>query len=124
MNELSHLTDFLSHLHGKYRSNRDRDVATYIPELGKANPDDFGIGLVTVDGHEFSVGDSQREFTIQSICKPVAFLMTFERHGRERTVLHVAVEPSGNAFNSVELQQSRTVHSIQWSMLERSPSPR
>ena len=41
-------------------------VATYIPELGKAEPKNFGICLVTVDGKVFSTGDWQKEFTIQS----------------------------------------------------------
>ena len=104
MNEIAHLTGFINHLHEKYRSNHEGEVATYIPELGKANPDHFGISLVTVDGQEFSVGDWQQEFTIQSICKPLAFLMALERHGREKTLTHVAVEPSGDAFNSVDLQ--------------------
>lgn len=104
MNEIGQLTDFLTHLYEKYRSNNDGEVATYIPELGKANPDHFGISLVTVDGREFSVGDCEREFTIQSICKPFAFLMALERHGREKVLTHVGVEPSGDAFNSVDLQ--------------------
>jgi glutaminase len=102
--DLSHLTDFIRQLHDKYRSNDEGRVATYIPELGKANPDHFGISLVSVDGQEFSVGDVAHAFTIQSICKPFAFLMALERHGRDGTLARVAVEPSGDAFNSVELQ--------------------
>ena len=47
-------------------------MATYIPELAKANPDAFGICLVTTGGHLYEVGDSRQEFTIQSICKPFA----------------------------------------------------
>jgi glutaminase len=106
MNDISQLTDFLSQLYAKHRSNHDGAVATYIPELGKANPDHFGISLVTVDGQEFSVGDCTQPFTIQSICKPFAFLMALERHGREETLSHVGVEPSGDAFNSVDLQKT------------------
>ena len=104
MNDVSHLTDFLTKLYEKYRSNDEGVVATYIPELGKANPDHFGISLVTVDGQTFSVGDSAQAFTIQSICKPFAFLMALEQHGRDETLSHVGVEPSGDAFNSVDLQ--------------------
>jgi glutaminase len=102
--DISQLTNFVAHLYEKHRSNNDGDVATYIPELGKANPDDFGISLVTVDGQEFSIGDSQREFTIQSICKPFAFLLALGRLGRDKTLSHVGIEPSGEAFNSVYLQ--------------------
>jgi glutaminase len=102
--KISDLTEFLTHLHEKYRSNNEGEVATYIPELGKANPDHFGISLVTVDGQEFSVGESQQPFTIQSVCKPFAFMMALEHHGREKVLSCVGVEPSGDAFNSVELQ--------------------
>ena len=58
---------------------------------------------MTADGQEFSVGDWQQEFTIQSICKPLAFLMALEQHGREETLRHVGIEPSGEAFNSIQL---------------------
>lgn len=103
MINIPEISRFATHLHEKYRSNHDGKVATYIPELGKANPDHFGISVVTVDGQEFSVGDTQTEFTIQSICKPVAFLMALGRHGREKTLSHVGIEPSGDPFNSVAL---------------------
>lgn len=79
------------------------EVATYIPELGKANPDHFGICLVTVDGQVFTAGDHEQDFTIQSICKPFAFQMALEEYGREETHKHVGVEPTGDAFNSIEL---------------------
>jgi glutaminase len=103
MVNISELASFLTHLHDKHRSNDEGVVATYIPELGKANPDHFGISMVTADGQEFSVGDVAEEFTIQSICKPLAFLMALEQHGRDKTLSHVGIEPSGDAFNSVEL---------------------
>jgi glutaminase len=87
----------------KYRGVNEGELATYIPELGKANPDHFGICVVTVDGQIFSAGDCEQEFTIQSICKPFAFQLALEELGRDRTLRHVGVEPSGDAFNAVEL---------------------
>jgi glutaminase len=103
MINIAEISRFVTHLHEKYRSNHDGKVATYIPELGKADPNDFAISVVTVDGQEFSVGDSHIEFTIQSICKPVAFLMSLGLHGRQKTLSHVGIEPSGDPFNSVAL---------------------
>ena len=81
----------------------DGDVATYIPELGKADPHGFGICLATVDGQVFTAGDWEQEFTLQSMCKPFAFQMALERHGMEKVREHVGVEPSGDAFNSIDL---------------------
>ena len=103
MYDISELKRCIGDLYEKHRGNNRGNLASYIPELGKANPDHFAISVVTVDGQEFSVGDSQHEFTIQSIIKPLAFLVALEIHGREKTLSHVGVEPSGDAFNSVEL---------------------
>jgi len=104
MPNLPQLQSFIVDLHERFKGNNEGAVATYIPELGKANPDDFGICLATVDGQVFSVGDCAKEFTIQSICKPFAFQMALEQLGREEVFKHVSVEPSGEAFNSIELE--------------------
>jgi glutaminase len=98
------IQETLQGVYEKYKDVRDGEVATYIPELAKAKPDDFGISLATVDGQVFSVGDFQQEFTIQSICKPFAFLMALEEFGRDAVLQKVCVEPSGDAFNSIELE--------------------
>jgi glutaminase len=100
----AHIQVIIDDIYEKYRSFDEGEVATYIPELGKANPDDFGICLTTVDGQVFTAGDCQKEFTIQSISKAFAFQMALEAHGREETLEHVGVEPSGDAFNSIELE--------------------
>lgn len=108
MRDISQLKEQITTLYDKYCHDDEGTVATYIPELGKANPDHFGICLATVDGQVFSVGDWEHEFTIQSICKPFAFLMALEQHGREETLKHVGVEPSGDAFNAIELDAKST----------------
>ncbi|PWT97390.1 MAG: glutaminase A [Terriglobia bacterium] len=98
-------------IHGvyqKYSDVNEGSVATYIPELGKANPRHFGICLATVDGQVFHAGDWDEEFTIQSMCKPFAFQMALEQCGAEETLKHVGVEPSGDAFNSIELDPKTT----------------
>ena len=79
------------------------EVATYIPELSKANPDDFGICLVTTDGRTFEAGQCDQAFSIQSISKPFTFGIALEEVGHARVLQHVGVEPSGDAFNSIEL---------------------
>jgi len=93
----------LDRTYEKYRNVDDGNVATYIPELAKANPKHFGICLATVDGQIFRAGDCDVEFTIQSMCKPFALQMALEQHGLEKTLNHVGVEPSGDAFNSIEM---------------------
>jgi glutaminase len=97
------LQEIIEVTYQKYKNVHEGKLATYIPELSKANPDEFAICIATVGGQVFSVGDWNREFTMQSVCKPFAYQMALEKLGRERTLSHVGVEPSGDAFNSIEL---------------------
>ena len=57
--------------------------------------------MVTADGHVYEVGDTDLEFTIQSISKPFVFGMALEDQGRDAVLERVGVEPSGNPFNSI-----------------------
>lgn len=95
----------LSDLHTKYLDEKSGQVATYIPELALADPNWFGISLVTVDGQSFDVGDSQQPFSIQSVSKPFVFGMALEDHGREAVLRKVGVEPTGEAFNAIVLDE-------------------
>ena len=76
-------------LYTQYLPHSDGEVATYIPELSTANPDDFGVCLITADGRVFEAGDCDREFTIQSISKPFTFGMAVEELGHDMVLQHV-----------------------------------
>lgn len=77
------------------------DVATYIPELAKADPDAFGIAVCTAAGEVLAVGDHDQPFTIQSVSKPFVYGMALDDHGRDGVLARVGVEPTGDAFNSI-----------------------
>ena len=94
----------VNELYERYRSLADGEVATYIPELARTPPDKFAICLVSAGGRVFEAGDVDQPFTIQSISKPLTFGMAIEAYGRDEVLKHVSVEPSGDAFNSIELQ--------------------
>jgi glutaminase len=93
----------LNDLHGRHAANADGHVATYIPELSKAAPDEFGVCVATAGGQVFEAGDCDRLFTIQSISKPFTYALAMDELGAEKVHQHVGVEPSGDAFNSIEL---------------------
>jgi glutaminase len=103
----AHLRKTLDRLHRKYSDCHEGNVATYIPELAKANPDHFGVAVVGVDGNIYEAGETSAEFTIQSISKAFVFGLAVETHGRDAVLKRVGVEPSGDAFNSLELRSSR-----------------
>ena len=101
----SPLRAFLRDLHAKYQGLCDGAIADYIPELTKADPNWFGVCLVTADGQRFEFGDADQLFTIQSISKPFVYGMALADCGREATLKKIGVEPSGDAFNSIVLEE-------------------
>jgi glutaminase len=97
------LLRFLDHCYAEFSAENGGAVADYIPELGKADPDHFGISLATIDGHVYEVGDSRIPFTIQSMSKPFVFALALDTLGAERVERSIGVEPSGDPFNSIRL---------------------
>ncbi|MBE9060959.1 glutaminase A [cf. Phormidesmis sp. LEGE 11477] len=95
------LQRFLDELYQRYHTLGDGTVASYIPELKKADPNWFGISVVTVDGRVFGAGDIQQKFTIQSVSKVFAFGLALESQGRDTVLEKVGVEPTGDPFNSL-----------------------
>jgi len=93
-------------LHDIHSVEHGGEVATYIPELGNANPDEFGICLTSVSGQTFEVGATATAFTIQSISKPLLFAMALDEHGRDAVLRKVGVEPTGEAFNAIVLDEA------------------
>jgi glutaminase len=97
------LLRFLDTCHADFAAEHGGAVANYIPELGKADPDHFGISLATLDGHVYEVGDSRLPFTIQSMSKPFVFALALDTLGAARVESVIGVEPSGDPFNSIRL---------------------
>jgi glutaminase len=98
---MSSIQAFLEQLYDQYRDCQDGRLASYIPELARANPDWFGLSVVTLDGRTYEVGDVAQKFTIQSISKVFVYGMALEEHGREALLKKVGVEPTGDPFNSL-----------------------
>ena len=69
----SPIQDYLESLRTRLRDLNAGDVADYIPELARADPDVFAICIATADGHVYEVGDTRQPFTIQSISKPFVY---------------------------------------------------
>jgi glutaminase len=102
--DYSPLQQYLEALHRNLRDCAEGEVASYIPELLRADPDWFGIAIATVDGHVYQVGDTQQTFTIQSISKAFVYGLALEDNGLDAAATRVDVEPSGEAFNSISLR--------------------
>lgn len=100
----SPIQETIEELFQRFQGLNDGEVATYIPELGKADPNWFGICLVTADGAIYEAGNTTQEFTIQSISKPFTYGMALEDNSRAEVLKKIWVEPTGEAFNSISLQ--------------------
>src|SRR6187551_3061541 len=99
------IDDFLIDLHERVSGVVGGKVADYIPQLGKADPATFGIALATVNGEIYATGDADHLFTIQSVSKPFMYGYALQHYGREYVLRHVGVEPTGEAFNSIVLDE-------------------
>jgi glutaminase len=102
--QLSPVQHYLEQLHAQLLQMRGGEVASYIPELTRADPSWLGIAMVTVDGHVYQAGDSRQAFTIQSISKAITYGLALEDRGLDEVLAKVGVEPSGEAFNSISLE--------------------
>lgn len=94
---------YLERLHAKCSKLQDGQIATYIPELTKADPKWFGISIATTDGRVYEIGDTRQPFTIQSISKPFVYGIALEDRGVDAVLNKIGVEPTGDAFNSISL---------------------
>ena len=83
----------------------DGEVATYIPELAKADPATFGLGLATLDGQVYTAGDLV-PFTIQSVSKPFVYALALADQGHDAVLAKVGTEPTGDPFNSISIDDA------------------
>ena len=103
--ERSPVQQYIDRLYRAHRHLGGGDVATYIPELGKADPDWFAIAIATMDGQVYAAGDLDVQFTIQSISKPFVYGMALDDRGTEFVLERVGVEPTGDPFNSITVDE-------------------
>lgn len=75
-------------------------VATYIPELAKADIDRFGICVMDTQCHTHWAGDACTPFTMQSVVKPLILLMALMDNGAEAVRALVGVESTGKPFDA------------------------
>lgn len=91
-------------LHAAHQRYRDEDeglVAYYIPALGRADPDDFGLSVVQTNGAVHEAGDAAVAFSIQSISKAFVYALVCEAYGHDVVRDRVGVNNTGLSFNSV-----------------------
>ena len=96
-------------IYKEVKKNNSGNVAAYIPQLAKVNPEYFGVSICTVDGQRYSIGDCDIDFCIQSCCKIINYCIAFEQHGNA-VHKYVGKEPSGVSFNALTLDSTGKPH--------------
>ena len=114
----SAIQQILEEVHARFQNLRDGAPADYIPELAKADPDDFGIVIATTDGRVYEVGQTRKPFTIQSISKPFAYGLALKLLPADHMKAKVGVESSGGSV----LIQDRADGFLRAALV--SPAPR
>ncbi|WEV60197.1 glutaminase A [Streptococcaceae bacterium ESL0729] len=99
----SPIEKYLKDIYTRFIMDKRGEVADYIPELAKVNPDKFAIVLATADGQVYKYGDTDQLFTIQSISKPFTYALAISDNGFALVDKKIDVEPSGDAFNEISL---------------------
>ena len=98
------VTASLNELHRRMSAVRGGEVASYIPKLAQADPDDFGIAITSMAGRRYQAGKADAPFTIQSVSKPFVYAVALTDLGPAEMLRRVGAEPSGEAFNAISLE--------------------
>ncbi|MFE3487886.1 glutaminase A [Streptomyces griseus] len=98
------VTDSLQSLRDRFVGVREGRPANYIPQLALADPDAFGLALVSMDGHRYVAGEAEVPFTLQSVSKPFVYALALSLLGLDEVSRWVGAEPSGEAFNAISLE--------------------
>jgi glutaminase len=99
------LATYLNELHARHVDCTAGEVASYIPELAKADPCAFGIAIATTDGRVYTAGDCDSPFSIQSISKPFAYALALQDNGPEGVLDKVGLLPTGSGTDRISLFQ-------------------
>jgi glutaminase len=105
------MQELLTNLVEKYREYSVKGkVANYIPGLSLANPEDLGIVVCDKSGEIYASGEADKLFTIQSISKIITLMLAILDNGEDYVFSKVGMEPTGDAFNSIQKLETCKSH--------------
>jgi glutaminase len=84
----------------RFRDHDEGAVSAVYPALERADPDAFGLCLVTADGRRYAAGRSEDEFTMLSVAKPFVLALAAEHLGADTVRERVGVNATGLPFDS------------------------
>jgi glutaminase len=103
-------TSKIEELFEECRCVNSGELASYIPQLARQDPNLWGISICTIDGQRFSYGDSNAPFCFQSVSKAFNYAIVSSDLGADFVHKFVGHEPSGRLFNEICLDASGRPH--------------
>lgn len=100
----------IKQIYNKIRPIKEGQVASYIPQLARVNPNLLSISICTIDGQMFSIGDIDATFSAQSTAKVLNYCLAQEEHGEAKVHQYIGKEPSGHRFNVLRLNKNNMPH--------------
>ena len=100
----------IDQIYFELKGNKKGNVASYIPQLAKVNPELFSICITSIDGQQYSIGDYDYSTSVQSCSKPISYCIAVEEHGEAIVHNHIGREPSGKNFNELCLDEHNLPH--------------
>jgi glutaminase len=91
----------ISEAKARFSASDQGKVADYIPALAQVPADLFGLCIVGVNGAVHAAGDTEVEFSIQSVSKPFVFALICQAIGEDEARNKLGVNSTGLPFNSV-----------------------
>jgi glutaminase len=91
----------VSDAYTRFRANTDGAISQIYPALARVPSDLFGLCLVGTNGHAYSAGDIDYEFTLMSVSKPFVFALVCEAIGSQEARDKLGANATGLAFNSL-----------------------
>ncbi|STC69319.1 glutaminase [Corynebacterium pilosum] len=101
----SPIPDFMNTILDEVRDLDGGEPNQSIPQMADVDPEYLSLAICTTTGHLYSVGDDEQLFSIQSIAKAFAYALALDDLGHEAVDQVVGVEPSGEAFNEMSLEE-------------------
>ena len=109
--EWKEFTDKILDIYLQTQTNTSGNLANYIPQLARVDPEQYQVSICSIDGQQFSYGNAPKTaFCLQSTTKPINYCIASDELGEELVHKHVGREPSGRSFNEMALNQDGLPH--------------
>lgn len=102
----------LEYIYKKVKSNNSGNLASYIPQLAKADPSIFGISFCDINGKCYSVGDYNKKIPIESISKLFTLALAVKKFGKNEVYKKIGTDGSFMPFNSIIAAKLAPTHTI------------